>query len=242
MAISQNDQKPDARWKDLYRVGGISSILIAAGVVFAIAAYFIWPYQDSSSAMEAIFRSLQTQPLAGFLSLDLVMLLIAPINLLMFLAIYAALKPINESYTLIALALILIAVILVIQSRPLVEMAVLSEKYSTASTNIEKTKYLAAGETLHAYFSGTAWTIQTFFFMIAGIIFSVMMLRSKFFSKITAWLGIFNSVVGMGFFLPTIGLPLLFLNTIATIPWCILVARDFFHLHQKIMSSLDPRK
>jgi hypothetical protein len=38
------------------------------------------------------------------------------------------------------------------------------------------------------------------------------------------------SVIGMGFFLPTIAILLLFLNTIGTIPWCILAARDLFKL------------
>jgi hypothetical protein len=228
--------KPEPRWRDLYRLASIASILVAAAVIFAIAAYFIWPYQDSSNAMESIFHSLQTERLGGLFSLDLVMLLITPVNLLMFLAIYTALKQVNASYALVALVLIIIAVVLVIQCRPLIEMVILSDKFTAANSAVEKAHYLIAGETLHAYFSGTAWVIQTIFFMIAGLIFSLLMLRVNYFGKATAWLGIFNSIVGMGFFLPKIGLLLLFINTIGSIPWCILVAMDFFRILQ------DPQK
>lgn len=220
----------DPKWRDLYRIGGIACIVIAASVTFAIAAYFIWPYQDSVIAMETIFGLLQEDCLGGLLSLDLAMLIIAPINILMFLALYAGLRKQNESYALVALVLALIAVVLVIQARPLAELVLLSEKYAGAEDAAEQMLYLSAGSALHSYFSGTAWIIQTAFFMVAGLINCLLMLRVTYFRRVTAVLGIANSVVGLGFFLPGIGLPLLFLNTIGTIPWCILLASDFFRL------------
>jgi hypothetical protein len=225
---------PDDRWKDLYKVGGLSSIVIAVSIILAIAAYFIWPYQDNTVFIETIFVALQTDLLGGLLSLDISLLLIAPLNLFLFLALYVALKQVNESYALIALILALMAVLLVVQTRPLAELTLLSDKYAEATNAAEKAQYLAAGESLHSYFSGTAWIIQTIFFMIAGLINSLLMLRTRFFSNATAWLGIGISIIGMGFFLPTIGILLLFLNTIGTIPWCVLVTRDFFRLGNDI--------
>lgn len=103
-------ETPDPRWRDLYRFGGLSSLLIAVSIVFAIAAYFIWPYKGNTTSMEAIFATLQTDRLGGLISLDLSMLLIAPLNLLMFLAIYVALKRANESVALIALVVALVIV------------------------------------------------------------------------------------------------------------------------------------
>jgi hypothetical protein len=47
-----------------------------------------------------------------------------------------------------------------------------------------------------------------------------------------AWLGIVNSAIGLGFFLPTIGLHFLFLNTIGSAPWCLLMAQDLFNIAQ----------
>jgi hypothetical protein len=221
---------PDSRWKDLYKIGGISSIVIAVSILFAIVAFFIWPYKGAFSSMESIFVTLQTDRLGGLISLDISMLLIAPVNILMFLAIYAALKRSNESVALIALVLALMAVVLVIVCRPLVELVSLSDRYAAATNVAEKMRYLAAGEVLRVQLDGTAWIMQTVFFMLAGLMNSLLMLHTRLFSKATAWLGIINSVVGLGFFLPTIGILLLFLNTIGTIPWCILLARDFFRI------------
>ena len=220
----------DPRWKDIYRIGSISSLLIAVSIVFAIAAYFIWPYKGNTTSIEAIFTILQTDRLGGLISLDLSMLLIAPLNILMFLAIYAALKNVNEPVALIALVVALIAVVLVIMCRPLVELMVLSDHYAAATDPTEKLRYLAAGEVLRSSLDGTAWMMQTVFFMVAGLINCLLMLRTNFFSKSTAWLGIINSVIGMGFFLPGVGLLFLFINTIGSVPWCFLLARDLFRL------------
>jgi hypothetical protein len=227
-------ETPDPRWRDLYRIGGISSLLIAVSIVFAIAAYFIWPYKGNTTSIESIFALLQTDRLGGLISLDLSMLLIAPLNILMFLAIYAALKRENESVALIALVMALMAAVLVIVCRPLVELTVLSDHYAAATDPTEKLRYLAAGEVLRSSLDGTAWMVQTVFFMIAGLINCLLMLRASSFSKATAWLGIINSGIGLGFFLPGIGLLFLFINTIGSVPWCFLLARDLFRLEKGV--------
>jgi hypothetical protein len=220
----------DLRYQTFYRLGGIASIVIAVSVAFAIAAFFIWPYKGNTTSIESIFTLLQTDRLGGLISLDISMLLIAPINILMFLAIYTALRRVDEPMALIALVLALIAVVLVIVCRPLVELTVLSDHYAAATDPSEKLRYLAAGEVLRSSLDGTAWMMQTVFFMLAGLINCLLMLRTTFFSKSTAWLGIVISAIGLGFFLPTIGLLFLFLNTLGSVPWCFLLARDLFQL------------
>ena len=225
----------DFCWRDLYRLGSFSSLLIAVSIVFAIAAYFIWPYKGNTTSIEAIFHLLQTDRLGGLISLDISMLLIAPLNILMFLAIYAALRQVDESIALIAVVLALTAVVLVIVCRPLIELTVLSDHYAAATDPTEKLRYLAAGEVLRSSLDGTAWMMQTVFFMLAGLINCLLMLRATFFSKATAWLGIVNSVIGLGFFLPGVGLLLLFVNTIGSVPWCLLLARDLFRLGKSLI-------
>jgi len=220
----------DPRYKTMYRLGGIASLVIAVSIVFAIAAYFIWPYKGNTTSIEAIFATLQTDRLGGLISLDISMLLIAPLNILMFLTIYAALKRENELAALSALIVALIAVTLVIVCRPLIELTVLSDHYAAATDPTEKLRYLAAGEVLRSSLDGTAWMMQTVFFMVAGLINCLLMLRTSSFSKATAWLGIINSLIGLGFFLPRVGLLFLFINTIGSVPWCFLLARDLFRL------------
>jgi len=237
MSKSVSAETVDPRYSTIYRVGGIASIVIAVSIVFAIAAYFIWPYKGNTTSIEAIFTLLQTDRLGGLISLDISMLLIAPINILMFLSIYTALRQVDESITLIALVLALIAVALVIVCRPLIELTVLSDHYAAATDPTEKLRYLAAGEVLRSSLDGTAWLMQTVFFLFAGLINCLLMLRTTFFSKATAWLGIVISAIGLGFFLPTIGLLFLFLNTIGSVPWCLFVARDLFKIARSASKS-----
>lgn len=233
MSKSVSAETVAPRYSTIYRVGGIASIVIAVSIVFAVAAYFIWPYKGNTTSIEAIFSLLQTDRLGALISLDISMLLIAPINILMFLAIYAALKRENESVALTALALALIAVALVIVCRPLLELTVLSDHYVAATDPSEKLRYLAAGEVLRSSLDGTAWAMQTVFFMLAGLINCLLMLRAPFFGKATAWLGIIISALGLGFFLPAgVGMLLLFVNTIGSVPWCLLLARDLFRLEK----------
>jgi hypothetical protein len=227
-------ENPDPRYKTLFRLGAIASILSALSITFAVVAYFIWPYKGNTTSIEAIFTILQTDRLGGLISLDVSMLVIGPITILMFLALYSALRRVDDSAALIALILTLLAIGLIIVCRPLVELVILSDQYAAATDAGEKMRLLAAGEALRTQLDGTAWAMQTVFFMIAGLVNSSLMLRAPFFSKATAWLGIFISAIGLGFFLPSIGLLFLFFNTIGSIPWCLLVARDLFKIARAV--------
>lgn len=118
----------DPRWKDLYRIGGIASIAFPVMILLAIVAYFIWPYTPGFTSLENIYELLSNKPLEGLMSLDLMMVLMEPILILHLLALYVALKQVNESYALIALTLGLIGNVLILPARPLTEMVYLSDQ------------------------------------------------------------------------------------------------------------------
>jgi hypothetical protein len=224
----------DLRYKTLYRLGGIASILIAVLIVFAIGAYFIWPYTGNTTTIETIFSLLQTDRLGALISLDVSMLVIGPISMLLYLALYTALRQVDESVALVALVLNLLGVGLIIICRPLVELVMLSDQYAAATDAAEKMRLLAAGEVLRAQLDGTAWAMQTAFLMTAGLLNSSLMLRTRFFSKATAWLGIVISAIGLGFFLPAVGLLFIFINTIGSVPWCLLMAHYLFKIARAV--------
>ena len=73
--------------------------------------------------------------------------------------------------------------------------------------------------------------------MLSGLISSLLMLRSPIFGKITAYVGIVTSLFGFGFIIPVIGPLLLFVNTMLSVIWNILVARGFFQLGRQIRQS-----
>jgi hypothetical protein len=238
--IQQNDISNtdivDSRWKDLYRIGGVSSLLLAGLIAFAVIAYFIWPYTPGFASTEDIFVTLHTDRLGALFSLDVMMLVTAPIDILLFTALYVALKRVNESYALIALVLGLLAIALLIPTKPLAELVFLSEQYAAATTETARSQYLAAGEALLTLSGGTAWINFSLFSNISFLLSSLLMLRSKNFGKATAYIGIVNSIFALGIIIPVFviaaicGLGATVVGTL----WFVLLARGFFRLGKEI--------
>lgn len=225
-----NQVIPDPRWKDLYRLGAIACMILTAAIPLAIIAYFIWPYTPGISSVMDIFADLQKDRLAGLMSLDLSVILLEPLAILQTLALYAALKKVNESYALIALVVGLMGILLWLTARPLVELSYLGEQYAAATSDTARNQYLAAGEALHALFNGSAWVMSQFMIAISGTINDLLMLRTKFFSRWTAYTGLILAIPGFIFWVPTIGMYASLIGTLAGTVWFILMARDFIRI------------
>jgi hypothetical protein len=231
--MCETNNSVDPRWKDLYRLGGYFSYVAMALIIWAIAAFLIWPYLGRTATAGDIFTLFQKDLAAFLFSLDIVMLFILLVHLIPLLALYVSLKPVNESYALIAMVLGLVAIIAFVNLRPVAELASLSEKYAQAESEALKDHLLAAGEAILVTFDGTAWMVQTVFLALSGLISSVLMLKSPFFSRFTAWVGIISSAFGLTFFLPVIGIPLLLLSTVGSILWYPLIGRSFLLMSRR---------
>ncbi len=228
----------DPRWKDLYYVGGICGVLMSILTILAIIIYFIWPYQPGLTSPADIFSTIQNNKLNGLMSLDFFMVVITVITIPFFLALYVALKKVNESYALIAVVFGLISCIVIIPARPIAEMFYLSSQYAAATTDAARSQYLSAGEALSALFNGTAWIIYFITFGVDALISSLLMLRTKAFSKTTAYIGIFMNigVFSIFAFIPGLVVITTILNLVTTIIgtiWNVLVARTFFQLARR---------
>lgn len=220
----------DPRWKDLYRIGAFACIVFPVSIVIAILVFFIWPYAPGSTSVADTFAILQTSRMAGLMALEVQVIVLLAVMVLQLLAVYAALQRVNASYALIALVFGLMGVVLWLTARPVVEMAHLSDQYTAATTDVARRQYLAAGEAFYALFDGTAWMVSQFFIGISGMISSLLMVRSRAFSKATAYTGIGLSIVGFGFWIPAVGVVLSLLGTMGGVIWYGLMARDFFRL------------
>lgn len=128
--------------------------------------------------VEDIIITLQDDRLGGLISLDLSVPIITFFLILQILALYAALKQVNESYALIALVFGLLGCLLFLAVRPLAELVYLSNQYATATDEMMKSQYLASGEALSALFNGTSWMLSQIFITGYGHISSLLMLHS----------------------------------------------------------------
>jgi hypothetical protein len=226
----QDLETVDMRWKDMYRVGLVSSLAFIAAIALAVIVYFIWPYQPGYASVEDIFALLQSDRVAGLLSLELSVPLLMPIMILLTVALYVALKPASETYALIAMVFGLMGAGLWLTARPLAEIAYLSDLYSAATSAAAKSQYVGAAEGLSAMFNGTAWMMSQFMLGIAGLIESLLMFRIRAFGRTTAYVGLAVCLTAFGIFIPGIGPLLSLAGTIAGIAWYALIARGFYKL------------
>lgn len=220
----------DSRWRDLYRIAGIAAIVSELVIVLGFVTYFIFPFAPGNKSTEEIFVLLQSNPLGGLISLDLFLFIGNLFSITLLLALYVSLKPVNESYALIALAIGLIGVVLLIPARPLSELYALSGLYAAATTAAAKSQYLASGDTLLTLFNGINWFMNTLLGSVSLLISSLLMVRSNVSSKATAYVGIVTNAVTCGFFIPGIGVFLLFLSLPGYVVWYFLLARRFFQM------------
>jgi hypothetical protein len=220
----------DPRWKDLYKLAGVAAIVSEIVIVLGVVTYFIWPYAPGRETTETIFLNLQSNTLGALISLDLFLLLGNLFSILLFLALYVSLKQVNESYALVALALGLIGVVLIIPARPLIELYSLSGLYVGATTEAVKSQYLAAGDALLALFDGIGWFLNTLLGGLSLLISSLLMLRGNIFSKATAYVGIVSNVAVCAFFIPVVGVFLLFLSLLGYVIWYFQLASRLFQL------------
>jgi hypothetical protein len=225
-----NTTAVDSRWRDLYRLAGIAAVISELVIILGIVTYPIFPFAPGNKSTEEIFLFLQSNPLGGLISLDLFLFIGNLFSITLFLALYVSLRPVNESYALVALAIGLIGVVLLIPARPLSELYSLSSLYATATTAAAKSQYLASGDTLLTLFNGINWFMNTLLGTLSLLISSLLMLRSKVYSQGTAWVGIATSVITLGFWIPSIGIFLLFLSLPGFIVWYFLLARRFFQI------------
>jgi hypothetical protein len=220
----------DPSWKDLYKLAGIAAVVSELVILLGLVTFFIWPYAPGSKSTEEILRLLQSNPLSGLVSLDLFLVIGNLFSVFLFLALYVSLRPVNQSFALVALVVGLIGLVLLIPARPIFELFALSRQYAAATTDAAKSQILAAGDTLLALFDGTGWFMNTLLGALSLLTSSLLMLRSKTYSRATAYAGIATNVVVCGFFIPTLGKFLLFLSLPGYMIWYFLLAKRFFQM------------
>lgn len=218
----------DARWIGLYRVGGMAALLMLVIMAVQIVVYVVWPPPDTVTDWFALY---QDNWLLGLLSLDLLYLVNNGLLVLIFLALYTALRPYNESAMAIALVLGIVGIATYFASNPTFEMLSLSNQYADATTEAQRLTFLAAGEAKLATFTGTAFNVYYVLSAVALLIIALVMLRTSIFGKSTAYLAL---VTGALMVVPstagTTGLVFAFASLLPLAVFLALIARRLLQL------------
>lgn len=202
--MSPSESNPT--WKSLYRVGGAAALL--AAVVFRRylgSEITLFLGHAPPGTVIGWFTLLQTNRLLGLALLNVFDIVDYALVGLMFLALYAALRRANPSFMAIALSLGLGGIAVYFASNQAFSMLSLSDQYAAATTDAQRALLEAAGQALLAIHNPGALSqgtgIYTSYFLVAaaGLIISLVMLRSTIFGKVTASVGILASAFDLAY-------------------------------------------
>ncbi len=224
-----NLEATDPRWEVLYRFGGIAALTMVAIIIVQLIIFMTAPPPLEGTAIDW-FRLFQENRLIGLIDFELLMVIYTLLSIPLTLALYFALRQTDRAFMALFVLLGLIGVICFIVARPAFEMLYLSNRFAAAATEAQKALILAAGEAKLATFHGTAFQISYVLGSINGLIVSLIMLRSRVFSKATAYVRIGSSVFDFGLYVPVIGMYLSIFSVFFLFAWNIMVALRLFKL------------
>ncbi len=137
---------------------------------------------------------------------------------------------------LIAIYFALLGAVVFIVPRVLtLSVVTLSDLHAAATTEAQRTMYLTAGETLSHVSTATPQTLGFLFMAVAGLIISIVILRSQSFSKAAGYVGIVGFVVTFANYIswiitPSIAAMLMPINGLLWLIWWLMVSVGLFRL------------
>ncbi|HEY7975894.1 MAG TPA: hypothetical protein VID72_11155 [Ktedonobacterales bacterium] len=231
--VSQMLEEPhstdtDAAWRPIYRAGGVAALLTVMTVVIAIPVFIVSP---PPTTVAEWFALLHRNGVVGLIDLDLVMMAGIGLSGLIYLALFGALRRVNQPVLALAAIVGYVSIATYFASNVAFNMLLLSDKYATATSEAERSQLLAAGQAALATWQGSAYDVSYVLGGVAILIFSAVMLRSAIFGKATAYLGL---LFGLMMLAPatagTVGIILAFASLLPMVVWEILIARRLFQL------------
>jgi hypothetical protein len=239
----------DPRFRGLYVVAGVAALIAVVvfrrncGIEFIAFQGFGLvevPAALPSSAADW-FALFQEDRLLGLILFDIVDLINYALLSLVFLALYGALHRASKGAMAVATTLGLVGITLSFASNQAFSMLSLSDRYAAATSDVQRTAFLAAGEALLAIHNpgaihqGTGLLLSLFLVVLAGLIISIVMLRSGVFGKVTAYVGIVANGLRLGYFValafaPTLIAPPIVIAAPFRVLWYILIAVGLFRL------------
>lgn len=220
----------DSRWRNLVKVGGVAALLVVAISLIEVAIEASGGAGLTSTPTSVLewFTLLQTNPLLGLAILGIFETIFFPLGVLMFMGLYFPLRRTSESLMAIAIALYFIGTTIYFASNNAFAMLNLSSQYTIATSDMQKSMLLAAGQAVIATEQGTGMIMTFILGSLAGVIVSIVMLRSKTFSKPIAIIGIAANVLGM--FGSSLGLAFWTINGLLMMVWTLMVGRRLLQI------------
>ena len=229
MNPSAEAQSGGSSWNGLYKTGGAAALLMVAITLTQFVSFAVAPPPLDGGAADW-FAFFQKSAVLGLLGFEASLVVYTLLSVLVSLALFVALRPASQSLAALFLVLSVVGSMAFVAARPALEMLSLSQQYAAATTEAQRAVTLAAGEAMVAIFHGTAFQVSYILGSIAGFLIGATMLRSRVFSRATAYLRIGSSVFDFGIFIPGIGLYISLFSVLFLLAFNILVGRRLLQL------------
>lgn len=212
---------------------GVQILCILGGIAVIIA---LGPEPETPAEYFAV---LQDDRLAGLLRMDFFNLVNVALFTVTSFAVFAALRGKQALYAALAAAFTFLGVALSLSSHIGLSMLALSDAHAAAATAAEKSQLLAAGQAVIAsgWWKSNAGFWSGLFLQGSVVLYSLLMLRSRRFSRATALTGLVGNGLDFIHVLLALAAPgpatvLLYLAAPFYLAWYPLLARDFFRLRR----------
>jgi hypothetical protein len=183
-------------WKLLYKIGAIAALVAAVLFRRNIGAELSLFMETAPQSVAEWYAFLQTNPFIGMASLAVFDLINYVLVGLLFLALTVAFWQRNKSLVTVGFTGGLVGVAVSFASNISLTMLSLSHRYATATSEVQRTELLAGGQAVlatndpAAAYPGTGAYVSLLLIALAGLLFSLVMLRSN---RATAIVGLLAS-------------------------------------------------
>lgn len=185
-------------FQTLYRMGAIAAFATVAITVLQIAAGILWPPPDFAPTVTAaadILEIARAEPALTFVKLDGLMVFDYLLLIVVYLALFAALKRSGRSLMILGTVLALVAITMYITVNPAATVLVLAGHYAPSAGDATAAGIIPATQAVLAEFQGTAFLVHYIIMGIAGMLVSYVMFRGDVFSRATAIAGMMQGAM-----------------------------------------------
>lgn len=227
----------DSVYSVLYKLGGVAALVVAVLTLGEVIVFAFYPQPGTITDWFILFQNNKLIGILDFWGLEVPMY---AMFLLIFLALYRALSKASPSWMAIAFSFALVGIGIFFATNNPFSMLSLSNQYAVATTDAQRSTFLAAGRAILTYTNQRAvggFNMSLFLVSVAGLIVSLVMLKSKSFSRLTAYVGILANGLSIADYLrealsssAMVAMLVILPNALFIMIWSIMVGRRLYHI------------
>jgi hypothetical protein len=226
--MTGNAVDTDVKW--LYRVGGITAVVLGAAYITIIPLYAHVGAPPSGGEAWLKYLAGKTTVWWGILGLSVLTdFLFVPVAL----SLYVALKGVNNSAMLVATAFVGLFVVLdlAVTWSNHASLLMLGAGYAAASNDAQRAAYVAAANYAAAVLASRLAIVYAIVTLSSGILITGVVMLKGIFSKTTAYLGLITGILGIAALTGVSAI--IIMNALFATVWVLFVGYGLFRLGQR---------